>query len=300
MTSVRLATALRAIVFALAATGASAAAFAQDAARRISEMTAGKPAEVGVAWIAEGKAHAVNNADGYPLMSVFKLHGAVAALRQMERRGTPADTLITVRAAEMEKDTYSPMLKLYGKRDFTIRLDSLLRYSVAESDNNACDIIMRLAGGTDGVNAEMRAIGLTGYAITETEASMHADPTRSYNNRSTPFAVAELFRKLYEGDILGEPYAKLLKDILLSTSTGPNKIKAALPPGATLAHKTGTGFTLPDGTITADNDAGAITLADGRRIYIAVLVKDSKLGADGNARLIREIAEAVIYSEVKF
>ena len=300
MTSVRLTTALRAIVFALAATGASAAACAQDAARKINEMTAGKPAEVGVAWIADGKAHAVNNADSYPMMSVFKLHGAVAALRRMERRGTPADTLIAVRAAEMEKDTYSPMLKRYGGRDFTIRLDSLLRYSVAESDNNACDIIMRLAGGTDGVNAEMRAIGLTGYAITETEASMHADPTRSYNNRSTPLAVAELFRKLYESGILGEPYATLLKDILLSTSTGPNKIKAALPPGATLAHKTGTGFTLPDGTITADNDAGAITLADGRRIYIAVLVKDSKLGADGNAKLIREIAEAVIYSEVKF
>ena len=103
MTSVRLTTALRAIVFALAATGASAAACAQDAERRISEMTAGKPAEVGVAWIADGKAHAVNNADGYPMMSVFKLHGAVAELRQMERRGTPADTLITVRAAEMEK-----------------------------------------------------------------------------------------------------------------------------------------------------------------------------------------------------
>ena len=300
MTSVRLTTALRAIAFALAATGASAAACAQDAERRISEMTDGKPAEVGVAWIADGKAHAVNNADGYPLMSVFKLHGAMAALRQMERRGTPADTLITVRAAEMEKDTYSPMLKRYGGRDFTIRLDSLLRYSVAESDNNACDIIIRLAGGTDGVNAEMRAIGLTGYAITETEASMHADPTRSYNNRSTPLAVAELFRKLYEGGILDEPYATLLKNILLSTSTGPNKIKAALPPGATLAHKTGTGFTLPDGTITADNDAGVITLPDGRRIYIAVLIKDSKLGADVNARFIKEIAEAVIYSEVKF
>ena len=50
----------------------------------------------------------------------------------------------------MLENTYSPMLRLYGKRDFTIRLDSLLRYSVAESDNNACDIIMRLAGGIEG------------------------------------------------------------------------------------------------------------------------------------------------------
>lgn len=291
---------MKTAVTILIATLLSLAAPAQTAEEIIAKMTEGKAAEVGVAWVADGKAHTVNNTGHYPLMSVFKLHVAVAALRQMERNGTPTDTLINVKATEMMADTYSPMLRLYGKRDFTIRLDSLLRYSVAESDNNACDIIMRLAGGTDGVNAEMRAIGLTGYAITETEASMHADPTRSYNNRSTPLAVAELFRKLYEGGILGEPYATLLKNILLLTSTGPNKIKAALPPGATLAHKTGTGFTLPDGTITADNDAGAITLPDGRRIYIAVLVKDSKLGADGNARLIREIAEAVIYSEVKF
>ncbi len=272
----------------------SASACAQTAVREISEMLRGRHAEVGVAWIADGRGHVVNVHDGYPLMSVFKLHVAIAALRQMERRGTPADTLITVKASEMLENTYSPMLRLYGKRDFTIRLDSLLRYSVAESDNNACDIIIRLAGGIEGVNAEMRAIRLTGFNLTETEASMHADPMRSYSNCSTPLSVAVLFKKLYEDGILGEPYATLLKNILLSTSTGSDKIKAALKPGMTLAHKTGTGFALPDGTLTADNDAGVITLPDGRRIYIAVLVKDSKLGADGNARLMREIAEAVI------
>ena len=272
----------------------SASACAQTAVRKISEMLHGRHAEVGVAWIADGREHVVNGHDGYPLMSVFKLHGAIAALRQMERRGIPTDTLIAVRAEEMLENTYSPMLRLYGKRDFTIRLDSLLHYSVAESDNNACDIIIRLAGGIEGINAEMRAIRLTGFSLTETEASMHADPMRSYNNRSTPLSVAVLFKKLYEDGILGEPYATLLKKILLSTSTGLNKIKAALKPGMTLAHKTGTGFALPDGTLTADNAAGVITLPDGRRIYIAVLIKDSKLGADGNARLIREIAEAVI------
>ena len=184
----------------------SASACAQTAVREISEMLRGRHAEVGVAWIADGRGHVVNVHDGYPLMSVFKLHVAIAALRQMERRGTPADTLITVKASEMLENTYSPMLRLYGKRDFTIRLDSLLRYSVAESDNNACDIIIRLAGGIEGVNAEMRAIRLTGFNLTETEASMHADPMRSYNNRSTPLSVAVLFKKLYEDGILGEPY----------------------------------------------------------------------------------------------
>lgn len=288
---------MKAIILLLLFVPLTVSAVAQTAESEIVRMLEGKDAEVGVAWIADGKAHTVNNSDGYPLMSVFKLHGAVAVLRQMERRGTPTDTLIAVKASEMLEDTYSPMLKRYAGRDFTIRIDSLLHYSVAESDNNACDIIIRLAGGIGAVDAEMRAIGLTDYALTETEATMHADPMRSYNNRSTPLSVAELFRKLYEGGILGEPYAALLKGILLSTSTGPNKIKAAIAPGMTLAHKTGTGSTLPDGTMIADNDAGAVTLPDGRRIYIAVLVKDTRLGTKENARLIREITEAIIRQE---
>ena len=270
------------------------AAAAQDAESEIARIIEGKPAEVGVAWIADGEAHTVNNADRYPLMSVFKTHCAVAALRRMERCGTPTDTLVTVKAREMLKDTYSPLLRLHPDEDFTIRFDSLLHYSVALSDNNACDIIIRLAGGIGAVDAEMRAIGLTDYHISETEASMAADPMRSYNNRSTPLSVAELFRKIYEENILGEPYAGLLKSILLSTSTGANKLKAALGPGMTLAHKTGTGFTLPGGTLTADNDAGVITLPGGRRIYIAVLIKDTSLGGEANARLTADIARAVM------
>lgn len=285
---------MRTLFTALLAAIVPALAAAQTTEDKVMGIINGKPAKVGVAWIADGKEHTVNNDDCYPLMSVFKLHGAVAVLRQMERRGTPTDTLIAVKAGEMLENTYSPMMKLYAGRDFTIPLDSLLHYSVAQSDNNACDIIIRLAGGIGAVDAEMRAIGLTDYALKETEATMHADPMRSYNNRSTPLSVAVLFKKLYEDGILGGHYASLLKDILLSTSTGQNKLKAALAPGMTLAHKTGTGATLPDGTMIADNDAGAVTLPDGRRIYIAVLVKDTKLGSEGNAEVIADIARAIL------
>lgn len=285
---------MRTLVAALLAAMITALAAAQTTEEKVMSIINGKPAKVGVAWIADGKAHTVNNADSYPLMSVFKLHGAVAALRRMERSGTPTDTLIAVKAGEMLENTYSPMLKRYSEQGFTIRFDSLLHYSVAQSDNNACDIIIRLAGGIEAVNAEMRAIGLTNYALTETEATMHADPMRSYNNRSTPLSVAVLFKKLYEDDILGGHYASLLKDILLSTSTGSDKIKAALAPGMALAHKTGTGFTLADGTMTADNDAGAVILPDGRKIYIAVLIKDSKAGPKANAKLTAEVAGTII------
>lgn len=174
-----------------------------------------------------------------------------------------------------------------------------MQYSVAESDNNACDIIISMAGGMEGVNAEMRAIGLADYSLSETEISMQADPMRSYDNCSTPLSVAILFKKLFEENILGEPYATLLKHILISTTTGQDKIKAALEPGMLIAHKTGTGFTLDDGTKIADNDAGVVLLPDGRRIYISALVKDSKLGSKENAKLIADMARIIIRDAVK-
>lgn len=267
---------------------------AQTAEGKIKDLLDGKAAKVGVAWLVDGKEHTVNNDGCYPLMSVFKLHGAIAVLRQMERRGTPVDTMVRVDASQIVKDTYTPMLERYPDGGFTIPFDSLLSYSVAESDNNACDIIISMAGGIEGVNAEMRAIGLTDCNLSYPELSMQADPMRSYDNCSTPLSVAILFKKLFEENILGEPYATLLKHLLISTTTGPDKIKAALRPGMLLAHKTGTGFTLADGTKIADNDAGAVLLPDGRKLYIAVLIKDSKLGSKENARLIAEVARVII------
>lgn len=285
---------MRTLFTALLAAIVPALAAAQTTEDKVMGIINGKPAKVGVAWIADGKEHAVNNDDCYPLMSVFKLHGAVAVLRQMERRGTPTDTLVRVNADQVTKDTYTPMLERYPESGFTIRFDSLLSYSVAESDNNACDIIISMAGGIEGVNAEMRAIGLTDCNLAYPELSMQADPMRSYDNCSTPLSVAVLFKKLFEENILGEPYATLLKHILISTTTGPDKIKAALEPGMLLAHKTGTGFTLDDGTKIADNDAGVVMLPDGRRLYISVLIKDSKLGSKENARLIADIARVIM------
>ena len=89
---------MRTAVTILIATLLSLAAPAQTAEEIIAKMTEGKAAEVGVAWVADGKAHTISNVGHYPLMSVFKLHLAVAALRQWERNGTPTDTLINVKA----------------------------------------------------------------------------------------------------------------------------------------------------------------------------------------------------------
>jgi len=43
------------------------------------------------------------------------------------------------------------------------------------SDNSATDVVLRLAGGPDAVNAKMRSIGITGLRIDRPTALLIAD-----------------------------------------------------------------------------------------------------------------------------
>ena len=49
----------------------------------------------------------------------------------------------------------------------------LLRYSVSESDNNACDILFRYIGGVEVVDKYIRTLGITDFKIEATEEDMH-------------------------------------------------------------------------------------------------------------------------------
>lgn len=260
----------------------------------VEKLTEGKEAEIGVAWMEGNAMHSINNERLYPLMSVFKLHVAVALLRDMQRRGAAVDTTLNITPEQMRKDTYSPLMKLHPDGNFSITLPQLIHYAIAESDNNAADILIAMAGGIDSVDREIHAMGIKDCHLSETEATMYKAPINSYANWSKPESVVWLLRKLYDGKLLSGEYNRCIKQALAATTTGADKIKAGLAQGMTLAHKTGTGFRLPDGTKTADNDAGVVTRPDGSRVIIAILIKDSRLSDADNARLMAEITRIIL------
>jgi beta-lactamase class A len=70
------------------------------------------------------------------------------------------------------------------------------------------------------------------------------------------------------------------------------RLRAGLPAGARLAHKTGTGETI-SGLNVATNDVGIVTLPDGAHLVVAVMT--SKIPGDGAARdrVIARVAQEV-------
>ncbi len=69
--------------------------------------------------------------------------------------------------------------------------------------------------------------------------------------------------------------AARLEELLGRVATGQKRLKAELPPGTPVAHKTGTGETQGGVTNATNNDVGLVTLPDGHRFAIAVFVHAS-------------------------
>ncbi len=79
---------------------------------------------------------------------------------------------------------------------------------------------------------------------------------------------------------------------MTEASTGAHRLKGLLPPGTTVAHKTGTGGTSDEGITSAINDAGIIVLPDGSHLAIAVFVSNTKEALETGEEVIARIARA--------
>ena len=262
-----------------------------SASENIAAAVSGSKADIGVAY-ADSSGYWQSNTRKYPLLSVFKLHVAVAVLARADKENIPLDTLINVSAAEINKDMYSPMLQKYGVENFSLPLRELLRYMVAESDNNACDILIRRLGGIKSVAAYIRKIGLPETEIKVTEAEMNENIMLQYANRAPLSEIIKLLQLIQNEKLFSAALHKELLKIMTQTSTGADKIKKYLPEGMIVAHKTGSSSRLPNGQKIADNDVAIIKSGDDIS-YLAVMVADSSASDKENAETIARIAKAL-------
>lgn len=266
-------------------------------ADKIRRIVRHKKADIGIALRYKDQVFALADTPVYPLMSVFKVHVAMAALHKMEHVHIALDDSVTVGPEYWHPDTYSPMRDQapnIAARHTTYR--ELLTYTVSHSDNNTCDFLIDFAGGIDRVDAYIRSLGIDAFQLAETEDTMHEDILNCYNNRSSPLAVVRLLEKLYTEPLLTAEHFRFLEHLLLTCSTGQNKLKAGLPPHIPLAHKTGHSDRTAEGVMIGDTDVGVIYLPNGERCYLAVLVKDSREREATHARIMARVARVVYRS----
>ena len=230
---------------------------------------------VGVAFVSEGDTVTVNNGVHYPMMSVFKMHEALAVANTLERSGISLDTILSINRGDLDLDTWSPMLKEYTAERFTVLVSKLMEYAVTKSDNNASNLLFR-------------------HIVSPTETDAYI--------RSSPLSAALLIKQVMEEPVVGKNYQDSIRQYLSTVTTGQDRL-GSVADGSDItmfAHKTGSGYRNEAGELIAHNDVGYFRLRDGRSYALAVLIRDfagteaeaSAIIADISRRVYRHVASA--------
>jgi len=223
----------------------------------------------------------VRGNESFPMGSVYKFPIGVSVLKRIDAKTWSADEKITITKFS---PGWSPLREEAKGKPITVTLGRLLELMVRDSDNTPCDYFLEKIGAS----VVTKEIGAPGIRIDRQErviaADIHRDGRAKYatdiRDTATPDAMAAYLTKFWRRELgLSNASHELLVRLMTETKTGPKRMKSALPPGATLAHKTGT---MP-GTV---NDVGVITTASGQHVVIAFFTKGGSGDASGQERLI--------------
>ena len=197
---------------------------------------------VGALLLETGEAAYLNKSDHFAMQSVYKLPIAMAAAQQVDKGAVRFDSDIVITPADyVRKGFHSPIRNL-NPRGTVMRFDDVLRYSISESDGSANDVMLNTAGGPEKVQEYLSSIGINDIKVADSTKTISMDWDTQYRNWASPEASVQLLQKLYDRQAgLSSAATFLVMQSLGDADTGRHRIHHSLPPGATLAHKTGTG-----------------------------------------------------------
>ena len=264
----------------------------------IQKIVSSKNAVVGVSIIGiNGKDTLSLHGDRqFPMQSVFKFHIALAVLSEIDNGKLSLDQKIEISKDELLPEDFWSPLRDENPNGGSFTIEKLIQYSVSQSDNTACDVLIRLIGTPKTVEEYFKKNNLQDIQITFNEEEMQARWDNMFQNWTTPKAASEALKMFYENrnNLLSKESHDFFWKTNIETTTGTNRIKGQLPESTIVAHKTGwSGTNKETGITAAVNDIGIVFLPNGEYFIISVFVSESKENFDTNEKIIADIAKAV-------
>ncbi|MCF2487077.1 class A beta-lactamase, subclass A2 [Dyadobacter sp. CY347] len=241
----------------------------------------------------QGKETIILNADHkFPMLSSFKFPIAMAVLDQVDKEKLSLDQKYHLTKEDVQLKTYSPLRDKYPDGNVDLTIADLLASMVSLSDNIACDILFKLAGGTKPVQDYVHGLGVKDIAIVANEAQMGQDWNVQYTNWCKPAAMLQLLEIFFKGKSLSKTSQDFLSKIMIDGPTGLNRIKGQLPKDAVVAHKTGTSGTNDKGVMAAVNDVGIVKLPEGKSFAIVLFMSNSTADLKAIESVMAQVSKA--------
>jgi beta-lactamase class A len=266
----------------------------QELQNQLSQTASAAKGKVGVAAtvLETGETVSLSPHDHFPMQSVYKLPIGMAVMKQFDTGKIKLDQKVRVTKGDfIGRAAHSPIRDQHPN-GVELRVDELMGWMLRESDGTASDVLMKLAGGPEAIQAYLSELGIKDMIILDTEKSLAQDHSLQFRNWTTPEAAVALLRALHERRGLSETAHDLLLKYMIESTPGARRLKGLLPAGTIIAHKTGTSGT-DKGVTAATNDIGIIALPNGKHLAIAVFVSDSPADQTTREGVIANVAKAV-------
>lgn len=286
----------------------------------------GEPVGIAVSEVAQGWTASALGDETFPQQSVSKLWVALSVMQAVDDKRLSLDQTVTM-GPEDRSVFYQPLAsRIRASRPLEITVADLMRHALIESDNAANDRLIREVGGPGVVTLTIADKGLHGLAVGGTEREVQTktaglewrpeygvtwmfkqaraalpDDIRDQAlttyltnppDGATPDGIVTALAALKRGELLSRASTDFMLGLMEEARTGQLRMKAAVAPGWSLAHKTGTG---PDwrGASVGINDVGLLTAPDGRTFAVAVMIRQTRQGPTARHRLMQGVARAV-------
>lgn len=294
---------------------------------RLAELAAAYGEEVGIAVtdLSSGWTAGVDQDRPYPQQSVSKLWVAIALMRAVDDGRIDLNAWVTM-TDEDRSVFFQPVVAEYRQGTYATPLSDLLRRALVESDNAANDRLMRELGGPEGVRTALEDMGLKDVRVGAYERDLQAltaglswqhdygfgrnfqaaraalpmearvaaadayvaDPL----DGASPAAITAALAALSRGELLSEESTIRVTGLMTASRTGPRRLKGGLPPGWSIAHKTGTGQDF-QGASLGINDVGLLVAPDGRTYAVAVMMRRTRHAVPSRLAFMQSISVAV-------
>ncbi len=286
------------------------------------------PGRLGVAVedLSTGQIISFNGETRFPLQGVFMAPLGAAVMAEVEAKRLRLDDIVLIEDVDLSPPP-SGVADLWAG-PMTYSVQDLLERAIVNGDNTAADVLLKRVGGPGAVTAWLQGRKVPGLDIDRYQRQLQPDSlglasfragwkgeaayraaldkvppaerrraTLAYladpRDTATPLGALRFLEALNQAELLQTDSRRLLGRIISQTPLAPNRLRAALPDGARLAHVPGTART--DQAFTpAVNDIGVYTLKDDRKFAVTVFVSGSTLSVAEQEKVIADVGRVVI------
>src|SRR5712671_6124474 len=142
--------------------------------KRLEEIASAAKGKVGVAAVVleTGETVSLNPHDHFPMQSVYKLPIGMAVMKQVDAGKIKLDQKVQVTKDDFGSPGQHSPIRDNNPNGVEMSVRELLRYAISESDGTASDVLMKIAGGPQAIQAYLTGLKVTDIIVLNTETEI--------------------------------------------------------------------------------------------------------------------------------